>query len=91
MTKPCYNASMFNKPIKVNIMQQTDYAIGTQYLEHGKHPNLCTVVDVWKTYNSAGELVRTRYVTEHLFCGQVVRNHDVVAVTIARGIMRLQG
>jgi hypothetical protein len=72
-------------------MSTTDYAIGTQYLEHGKHPNVCTVVDVWKTYNSAGELVRTRYVTEHLFCGQKVQNHDVVAVTIARGIARMQG
>jgi hypothetical protein len=72
-------------------MSTTEYPLGTQYLEHGKHPNLCTVVDVWKTYNSAGELVRLRYVTEHTFCGQTVKNNDVVAVTIARGIMRLQG
>ncbi len=61
-----------------------DYPIGTQFMSRGKHAKLCTVVDVLKTYNSAGELVRTRYVTEHDFCGQKVRDNDVCAVTIAR-------
>lgn len=67
-----------------------DYPIGTHYLSAGKHPRLCTVVDVLKTYNSAGALVCTRYVAAHQFAGQCVHDRDVVAATIARGIARLQ-
>ncbi len=60
-----------------NIKEMTDtYPIGTKFRPiGGKHEH--TVVDVWKTYNSAGDLVRVRYVAEHLLCGQ----------TIARGLL----
>lgn len=65
----------------------TEYPIGTQYQSRGKHPRLCTVKDVWKTYNAAGELVQIRYVTTHEFLGQIVTEYDVVAVTIARNLV----
>jgi hypothetical protein len=59
--------------------------IGVVYKTRGKHPRLCTVVDKLDTYNSKGELVRTRYVSEHEFLGQIVTNSDVCRVTILRG------
>jgi hypothetical protein len=62
-----------------------EFPIGTEYMTRGKHPRKCRVIDVWKTYNSAGELVHTRYVTEHEFCSQMVREFDVVQTTIAMG------
>ncbi|MNK14374.1 hypothetical protein D3C87_324920 [compost metagenome] len=62
------------------------FPIGTQYLTRGKRKDLCTVVDVLRTYNSAGELVSIRYVTTHDFCGQSVKDHDVVDTTIAMGL-----
>lgn len=58
--------------------------IGQTYLGHNKR--VCTVVDVWKTYNVAGELIRTRYVCSHEFCGQTVTERDVLAITIQRGM-----
>lgn len=64
-----------------------EYPIGTKYQTRGKVKRICTVVDILKTYNAAGELVKVRYVSEHEFCGQMVRDYDVVAVTIARGII----
>ena len=64
-----------------------EYPIGTKYMRRGKCPKECTVVDVHKTYNAAGELVRTRYVAEHKFCDQTVTDYDVVAATIARGLI----
>jgi len=64
--------------------------IGTQYLSSGKAPRLCTVVDIHLTYNLAGELVRTGYVCEHEFLGQMIREIDVNQVTVARGIWRLE-
>jgi hypothetical protein len=63
------------------------YPVGTKYLTRGKHPVECTVVDVHTTTNLAGEIVRIDYVTEHLFCGQSVKERGVCAVTIARGLL----
>lgn len=63
------------------------YPIGTQFRQ-GRHATLCTVTDIWTTRNAAGEVVKTRYVATHLFCGQVVTDRDVVAVTIAKGLVQ---
>ena len=68
----------------------TEYAIGTQYLSRGKHPRLCEVVDILKTYNSKDELVHTRYVAQHGLAGQYDIERDVVAATIAIGIDALR-
>lgn len=64
------------------------FPIGTRYLTRGKHPLLCTVVDVLRTYNSGGDLVRLRYVATHQFCGQTVTDSDVCDTTIARGLQQ---
>lgn len=64
-----------------------EYPIGTQFMSRGKHPYLCTVSDVWKTYDAEGNLVHTRYCATHEFCGQTVTERDIVAVTIARGLV----
>lgn len=56
--------------------------IGKQYLTRGKHPKLCTVVDVHTTCNQKGEIVKVRYVSEHVFLNQKVIDKDVVKTTI---------
>ena len=66
---------------------QQRFQIGTEFMSRGKHPKVCTVVDVLRTYNNAGELVRLRYVATHLSAtGQIVTDHDVCDTTIARNI-----
>ena len=64
-----------------------DYPLGTRFMSGGKHPRECTVIDVHKTYNHAGELVKTRYVASHKFLGQVVIDHDLPQATVARGLI----
>ena len=63
------------------------YLIGTKFKTRGKHSRICTVVDILKTYNNAGELVSVRYVATHDFLGQIVFDKDVVATTITRGLL----
>jgi len=62
------------------------FPIGTRFALRGKGSRLATVVDVWRTYNLAGELVKLRYVATHEFAGQTVTDSDVVDTTIARGL-----
>jgi len=64
-----------------------EFPIGTEYITRGKHPRKCRVIDIWKTYNSSGEIVHTRYVSEHEFCGQMVQERDVVRTTIEIGLV----
>lgn len=66
---------------------QDEFPIGTQFKTRGKHPKLCTVVDVWKTYDSKGELVRVRYVATHEAMGQTVTDRDVPRTTVAMGLV----
>lgn len=66
-------------------MNDATYSIGTMFLTRGKAPRLCTVTDILKTFNSAGELVKVRYVATHQFMGQTVTDIDVVGTTISLG------
>ena len=59
--------------------------IGQKYTSRGKYPRQCTVVDIYKTYNASGELVKTSYVATQEFAGQVITDYDVPAATIIRG------
>lgn len=59
--------------------------IGVVYKTRHKHPKVCTVVDKLETYNTKGELVKTRYVSEHDFLGQKVIDNDVTRSTILMG------
>lgn len=61
------------------------FNIGNHFLTRGKWPRLCTITDIWRTYNHAGDLVRVRYVTTHVVMGQTVTDYDVVDTTIAIG------
>lgn len=69
----------------VQAKAEADYPIGTQFKTRGKHPRLCTVIDILKTYNSKGEHVQTRYVATHELMGQTLIDRDVVRTTIAMG------
>lgn len=60
------------------------FEIGKRYKPIGKD-YWCEVVDVYRTYNSKGELVSLQYVTTHEFCGQIVTDYRVTDTTIARG------
>ena len=68
--------------------QEPRFKIGQQFKTAGKHPRLCTVTDILRTYNAAGEHVSTRYVATHEFCGQTMTDNDVLDITIARGALR---
>jgi hypothetical protein len=68
-------------------MREPKFKIGQQYKTGGKHPKICTVIDIYKTYNSNGEMVKLRYVSQHEFCGQMVIDADVPEATIARGLI----
>ena len=59
---------------------KNEFEIGTQFNNRGR---ICTITDVLKTYNSKGELVRTRYVATHHLMGNSVTDCDVVPTTIA--------
>ena len=63
-----------------------DHPIGTKFKTRGKHPQLCTVTDIHKTYNIAGELVKIAYVATHEFCGQAIIDRDVCRATISMGL-----
>lgn len=66
--------------------------IGTQFIKVGrKRQDVETVIDIYKTYNSKGELVKTRYVCQHTLMGQVVTDYDVLATTIKMGIIINEG
>jgi hypothetical protein len=67
----------------------TRFSIGTRYRTRHRTPRVCTVVDVWRTYNAAGQLVQVRYVTTHDGpFGQTVTEYDVLETTIAMGEIR---
>lgn len=69
-------------------MKTLNYAKGTKFKTRHKQPRLCTVVDVLKTYNSAGELVKMRYVATHDFMCQTITDSDVVEATITMGLIK---
>ncbi len=68
--------------------KEVRFPIGTQFKTRGKHPKICTVIDILKTYNNSDELVSIRYVATHEFLGQLVKNYDVVDTTIAMGLIK---
>ena len=69
-------------------MKEAKFKIGTTYKTRGKAPRLCTIIDILKTYNNAGELVSIRYVSTHTFLGQTVTNNDVVETTVVMGLVK---
>ena len=66
------------------------FSVGTQFLPRGKHPNVCTIIDVHTTRNLAGDIVGQSYLCEHEFMGQKIK-HTEVDTTVAMGMCRLTG
>jgi hypothetical protein len=66
------------------------FGIGTTFNTRGKGARFCTVVDIYYTYNSRGELVKYQYVATHDMMGQLVYHYDVVDTTIATGLVEAQ-
>ena len=64
------------------------HPIGTQFKTRHKHPRLCTVIDIYTTYNSTGDVVKIRYVATHNCLGQQVVDYDVVQTTIDMGLIK---
>lgn len=62
------------------------FPIGQQFMTRGKHPRLCTIIDIHRTYDAHKRFVKLRYVASHLFMGRPVLDFDVCDVTVARGI-----
>ena len=63
------------------------YSIGTKFKSGGKNPRECTVIDIYRTYNSENELVKLNYVAVHDFLGQKVTDREVCQSTIDRGLI----
>jgi len=60
------------------MMVPARFPIGTKYLDHGRNPRECTVIDVLRTYNAKGEQIRQiRYVATHQFMGQTVTEYSI--------------
>ena len=60
------------------------FPIGTKYIQKDR---VCEVIDILKTYNNANELVCIRYLSQHDFMGQKIKNHDICDTTIARNLV----
>lgn len=67
----------------------TVHPIGTWFLPVGKNKRPQKVVDIITSFNSKGDLIAVRYVSEHDFCGQTVVARDLPRATVSRGIMNL--
>jgi hypothetical protein len=63
------------------------FAIGTTFKTRGKAQKTCTVVDYYITRNMSGEVVKTRYIAEHEFMGQTLRD-EYVETSIAMGLVK---
>ena len=77
---------VFDRLIKSEPERQPKFALGTQFKTRGKHPRLCKVIDILRTYNSAGELVQLRYVATHDLLGAPIVDKEVCETTIAMGL-----
>ena len=67
--------------------RQPKFEIGLTFKHHArKHNNELTIIDIYKTYNSSGELVKFTYVCSHNFLGQSVIDYDINETTIARSL-----
>ncbi len=65
--------------------QNVEIPMGTKFtVKRPKYSRDFVVIDLHKTYNVAGELVKTRYVCK----GNLSTDYDMVKVTIQRALMR---
>lgn len=70
-------------------MNEPRFTIGTKFVRRQtKRSDICTIVDILKTYNSKNELVDVRYVADCEFCGQTLTYNDVGDTTVAKGLIK---
>ena len=63
------------------------FEIGQRFIRRGtERQDIETITDIIRHVNTAGEVIKLRYQTTHLFCGQMVKNSDVSDTTIAMGL-----
>ena len=65
---------------------EDEFPIGTRFWTRGKHPRLCTVIDVYTTCNSKNEVVKKAYVANHDFMGQKIIS-EYPATSIKMGLI----
>ena len=62
------------------------FMLGTHFIPRGDKAHcIYTVIDVWRTFNWQGDLVKVEYVAEHSLAGQRIESHEC-ETTIAMGI-----
>jgi len=66
------------------MIPKKDIKIGLEFIPIGKKRKPYKLIDIYKTYNSKNEIVKTRYVCEYYFVGQKVTDYDICIVTIQR-------
>lgn len=66
------------------------FLLGTRFLSAGKHPHVCVVTDILRTFNLSEELVGVQYVAEHVFMGQKIEAR-YLDIDVAKGVCRLHG
>ena len=67
----------------------TTYSIDTKFVRASgkqKSRKIETIVDIFTTRNSAGDIVKLQYVATHEVMGQLVTDYDIPLATIARAI-----
>ena len=71
------------------ITMKPRFDIGTTFIRYSSKQKVPeTITDILTTTNSAGEVVKIRYVTKHQFCGQSITDVDVCDATISRSISK---
>lgn len=62
------------------------FILGTHFIPRSDKAHcVYTVIDVWRTFNWQGDLVRIEYIAEHSLAGQRIESHEC-ETTIAMGI-----
>lgn len=65
------------------MINEPKYRIGQRFKTAGKNPRIATVIDIYKTYNNAGNLVKIRYVAQYPSVLNIVTDYDVCEASIA--------
>lgn len=67
------------------MIPKEEIKIGLSYIPRTgkrKDKTVYTIEDIYKTYNSKNELVKTRFISSYNYIGQKLINYDTCIVTI---------
>lgn len=71
----------------MRVIAPEEITVGTKFQTRGKHPRKSEVIDILRTTNLKGEIVKTEFLCQYEFLGQKI-THREVAVTIQRGHLK---